>query len=117
VHHVQEAAEAGPSASKDTEMEDAELASKGDKDSEGKHVEGGSKGIKRAAEHEADVESGTASLTLAPSAKRQKTDADWGEFLVTAGSLGNMCPWTSLCCHIMQQGRCMAQVILQRASV
>ncbi len=79
VHHVQGASEAAPSASKDTEMEDAGLASKGVKDSDGKHVEGGSKGTKRAAEHEADVENSAASLTLAPSAKRQKTDADWGE--------------------------------------
>ena len=87
MHHVQEAAEAAPSASKDTEMEDAELASKGHKDNDGKPVEGGSKGTKRAAEHEAGAESSTASLTLAPSAKRQKTDADWGESLLNQSLL------------------------------
>lgn len=108
VHHVQEAGEAAPSVSKDTKMEDAELASKGVKDSDGKPVEGGSKGTKRAAEHEADVENSAGSLTLAPSAKRQKTDADWGELIVTAGSLGHTPFGTSLRCHTMLQGCCMA---------
>lgn len=79
VHHVQEAAKAAPSVSKDTEMEDAGLASEGVKDNDGKTVEGGSKGTKRALEHEADAEN--SALTHAPSAKRQKTDADWGELL------------------------------------
>ena len=36
-----------------------------------------SRGTKRPAEEEA--ERGPASLTLAPDAKRQKTDADWGK--------------------------------------
>ncbi|DBB00253.1 TPA: hypothetical protein ACH3X1_014082 [Trebouxia sp. C0004] len=72
------AAEAAPSVSMDTEMEDAELAGKGVEDNDGKHVEGGSKGTKRAAEHEG-AENSAASLTIAPSAKRQKTDADWGK--------------------------------------
>lgn len=76
------AAEAAPSVNKETEMEESDLASKGIKDNDGKHVEGGSKGTKRAAEHEAGAESSAASLTLAPSAKRQKTDADWGVLLV-----------------------------------
>jgi len=76
------AAEGAPLVSKDTEMEDAELASKGVEDNDGKHVGGGSKGTKRAAEHEAGAENSAASLTVAPSAKRQKTDADWGELVV-----------------------------------
>ncbi len=76
------AAEAALSVSKDTEMEDAGLASMGVKDNDGKHTEGGSKGTKRAAEHEAGAENSAVSLTLAPSAKRQKTDADWGELLL-----------------------------------
>ncbi len=71
------AAEAAPSVSKDTEMEDAELASKDFRDNKA-----GSKGTKRAAEDEAGAESSAASLTLAPSAKRQKTDADWGELVI-----------------------------------
>ena len=64
-------------------MEDAELASMGVKDNDGKRVEGGSKSTKRAAEHEAGAENSTVSLTLAPSAKRQKIDADWGELLLS----------------------------------
>ena len=40
--------------------------------------DGTGKGTKRPAEEEASVNTHPASLRLAPNAKRQKTDAEWG---------------------------------------
>lgn len=60
-------------------MED-EQAMSGTKNKDGEEAERGSRGVKRPAEEEArggqDADAG--SLRIAPSAKRHKTDAEWG---------------------------------------
>lgn len=66
-------------APKDDEMAEAGEASKGTKEKDAKDAEGGGKGTKRAAEDEASAEQVAASLTVAPTAKRQKTDAEWSK--------------------------------------
>ena len=66
-------------APKDDEMATAGEASKRTTQKDDKDAEGVGKGTKRAAEDEASAEQVAASLTVAPTAKRQKTDAEWSK--------------------------------------
>lgn len=74
------AAEPTTAVSKNSEMVEAEQAMNGTKNIDGEEAERGGRGVKRPAEEEArggqDADAG--SLRIAPSAKRHKTDAEWG---------------------------------------
>jgi len=87
--HAKEAAAEASFVIKDTEMAEAEQPSKGTEDIDAKDAEGAGKGTKRPAEEEGSAEKGApVSLTVAPSAKRQKTDAEWGGLLTGHRSEG-----------------------------